>query len=65
MRRTPQNKKLAPDSLKGSQAEEKTPSDDPVGQLARTCPECGGLMVTAVCKLRCNRCHYYESCSDF
>ena len=38
---------------------------DPVDALARTCPNCGATMVEAKCELRCERCGYFQSCSEF
>ena len=29
-----------------------------------SCPNCNADLVGISCKLRCNRCRYFESCSD-
>jgi hypothetical protein len=31
----------------------------------RFCPQCGRELINEKCKLRCPRCHYFMSCSDF
>jgi len=31
----------------------------------RWCPRCGNELHNEKCKLRCPRCHYFMSCSDF
>jgi Zn finger protein HypA/HybF involved in hydrogenase expression len=31
----------------------------------RWCPRCGHELENHKCKLRCPRCHYFMSCSDF
>ena len=31
----------------------------------RWCPQCGHELHNEKCKLRCPRCHYFMSCSDF
>ncbi len=31
----------------------------------RWCPRCGHELHNEKCKLRCPRCHYFMSCSDF
>jgi ribosomal protein S27AE len=35
------------------------------GEHWRFCPQCGHEMINEKCKLRCSRCHYFMSCSDF
>ncbi len=35
------------------------------GEHWRFCPQCGHELVNEKCKLRCPRCHYFMSCSDF
>ena len=32
---------------------------------ASRCPRCGHELHNEKCKLRCPRCHYFMSCSDF
>lgn len=39
-------------------------SDGP-GEYWRWCPRCGHELHNEKCKLRCPRCHYFMSCSDF
>src|SRR4051812_2683829 len=47
--------------LENSEADlEKTP-----GEHWRWCPQCGHELHNEKCKLRCPRCHYFMSCSDF
>ncbi len=42
------------------------PSDKNVsGEHWRFCPQCGHELINEKCKLRCARCHYFMSCSDF
>ncbi|MFN3408616.1 MAG: hypothetical protein ACK45B_06460 [Limisphaerales bacterium] len=45
------------------------PEDDraklSVGEYWRWCPVCGHELHNQKCKLRCPRCHYFMSCSDF
>ncbi len=41
------------------------PVPDAHEALERTCPNCGADMHSQSCKLRCPRCGYYKSCSDF
>ena len=35
------------------------------GEHWRFCPQCGQELINEKCKLRCPRCHYFMSCSDF
>jgi hypothetical protein len=35
------------------------------GEHWRYCPQCGHELINEKCKLRCPRCHYFMSCSDF
>jgi ribosomal protein S27AE len=35
------------------------------GEHWRLCPQCGQELINEKCKLRCPRCHYFMSCSDF
>lgn len=39
-------------------------SEEP-GEYWRWCPRCGQELQNEKCKLRCTRCHYFMSCSDF
>jgi NADH pyrophosphatase NudC (nudix superfamily) len=36
-----------------------------IGEYWRWCPRCGHELHNEKCKLRCPRCHYFMSCSDF
>jgi exosome complex RNA-binding protein Csl4 len=36
-----------------------------MGEYWRWCPRCGHELHNEKCKLRCPRCHYFMSCSDF
>ena len=36
-----------------------------VGEHWRWCPRCSHELHNEKCKLRCPRCHYFMSCSDF
>jgi len=38
---------------------------DVSGEHWRYCPQCGHELINEKCKLRCPRCHYFMSCSDF
>jgi DNA-directed RNA polymerase subunit RPC12/RpoP len=38
---------------------------DIAGEHWRFCPRCGHELINEKCKLRCPRCHYFMSCSDF
>jgi hypothetical protein len=42
-----------------------TPADGAAGEYWRWCPQCGHELHNEKCKLRCPRCHYFMSCSDF
>jgi hypothetical protein len=35
------------------------------GEHWRFCLQCGHELINEKCKLRCPRCHYFMSCSDF
>ena len=35
------------------------------GEYWRWCPRCSAELQNEKCKLRCPRCHYFMSCSDF
>lgn len=41
------------------------PADEPAGEHWRFCLRCGHELINEKCKLRCPRCHYFMSCSDF
>jgi len=38
---------------------------DGAGEYWRWCPRCSAELHNEKCKLRCPRCHYFMSCSDF
>lgn len=40
-------------------------NEDTSGEHWRFCPRCGHELINEKCKLRCPRCHYFMSCSDF
>jgi len=42
-----------------------TSSETNSGEHWRWCPRCGHELHNEKCKLRCPRCHYFMSCSDF
>jgi len=39
--------------------------EENAGEHWRFCPQCGHELVNEKCKLRCPRCYYFMSCSDF
>jgi Zn finger protein HypA/HybF involved in hydrogenase expression len=44
----------------------RLPSGEAIsGEHWRYCPQCGHELINEKCKLRCPRCHYFMSCSDF
>jgi hypothetical protein len=55
----------------GAEQTEKVPANEPptscnvTGEYWRWCPRCGAELHNEKCKLRCTRCHYFMSCSDF
>jgi hypothetical protein len=40
-------------------------SENASGEHWRYCLRCGHELINEKCKLRCPRCHYFMSCSDF
>jgi len=40
-------------------------SENISGEHWRFCLQCGHELINEKCKLRCPRCHYFMSCSDF
>lgn len=38
---------------------------DVIKEPWRWCPQCGTELINQKCKLRCPKCHYFMSCSDF
>jgi hypothetical protein len=53
-----------PDS-QPDQFSESDPGEAVAGEYWRWCPRCGHELHNEKCKLRCPRCHYFMSCSDF
>jgi Zn finger protein HypA/HybF involved in hydrogenase expression len=51
--------------LAESAAEQGTAFTEVQGQYWQWCPRCGHELHNEKCKLRCPRCHYFMSCSDF
>ena len=41
------------------------PSAENSGEHWRYCLQCGHELINEKCKLRCPKCHYFMSCSDF
>jgi hypothetical protein len=41
------------------------PLSESSGEHWRYCLRCGHELINEKCKLRCPRCHYFMSCSDF
>ena len=41
------------------------PAGNVSGEHWRFCLQCGHELINEKCKLRCPRCHYFMSCSDF
>ena len=41
------------------------PSPNSLEKIERTCPNCGAQLDEEKCKLKCPRCSYFKSCSDF
>jgi len=55
-------KKIEPEIEKS----ETRPSSESIsGEHWRFCLRCGHELINEKCKLRCPRCHYFMSCSDF
>jgi uncharacterized paraquat-inducible protein A len=61
--------KSQPDSVSSDDLHQDAcpaPSDQNIsGEHWRYCPQCGHELINEKCKLRCPRCHYFMSCSDF
>jgi hypothetical protein len=53
------------DSNKKTEADSCPLSSESVGEHWRFCLQCGHELINEKCKLRCPRCHYFMSCSDF
>jgi hypothetical protein len=59
---------LPPDSGNqnaGAPPEPENAGEQNVGEHWRYCPVCSHELINQKCKLRCPRCHYFMSCSDF
>jgi len=59
---------MPPDNSSATQIEAPVcpiDSTDGPGEYWRWCPRCGHELHNEKCKLRCPRCHYFMSCSDF
>lgn len=55
-----------PDSQPAREGPDVCPAGaDQSGEYWRWCPQCGHELHNEKCKLRCPRCHYFMSCSDF
>jgi len=54
-----------PDQSNEETPEPACPTGSETGEHWRYCPQCGQELVNEKCKLRCLRCHYFMSCSDF
>jgi len=57
-----------PEPAESDNARESTcplPPADGTGEHWRYCLQCGHELINEKCKLRCPRCHYFMSCSDF
>jgi hypothetical protein len=60
--------KLPPDlNSYGKTDQDSCPASSPniSGEHWRYCLQCGHELINEKCKLRCPRCHYFMSCSDF
>jgi len=55
-----------PGSCSATESKERDSScGETDGEYWRWCPRCGHELHNEKCKLRCPRCHYFMSCSDF
>jgi uncharacterized paraquat-inducible protein A len=61
---TSQNPGPEPTAPETREASPATANDGP-GEHWRWCPRCSHELHNEKCKLRCPRCHYFMSCSDF
>ncbi len=61
-----QKRRETPESLdRQNQQEPTTRLQVEPETLVLTCPNCGASLREDRCKLLCQRCHYYMSCSDY
>lgn len=58
-------KDTSPESNTEPQASASPDVCDISGEYWRWCPRCGTELHNEKCKLRCPKCHYFMSCSDF
>ncbi len=49
----------------GEVKRDRSPSLNYLEKIERTCPNCGAQLDEEKCKLKCPRCSYFKSCSDF
>jgi len=56
---------VKPDPALTGQDPATPPESDGPGEHWRWCPRCSHELHNEKCKLRCPRCHYFMSCSDF
>jgi hypothetical protein len=59
----PDKENTQPEIIDGSCPVSSGP--DIAGEHWRYCLRCGHELINEKCKLRCPRCHYFMSCSDF
>jgi hypothetical protein len=60
----PEQRNALPDNAPDATVCSLTAGEIP-GEYWRWCPRCGNELHNEKCKLRCPRCHYFMSCSDF
>jgi ribosomal protein S27AE len=48
-----------------SAARDGQPKTPDLEKIERTCPNCGAQLDEEKCKLKCPKCSYFKSCSDF
>jgi Zn finger protein HypA/HybF involved in hydrogenase expression len=69
MKSSKANFPLQPDLTSSEKIDQNScpaPSDKNIsGEHWRYCLQCGHELINEKCKLRCPRCHYFMSCSDF
>jgi hypothetical protein len=61
----PKPKQMTTTDQAGIDACPASSTKDISGEHWRYCPQCGHELINEKCKLRCPRCHYFMSCSDF
>jgi hypothetical protein len=65
LRVNPDQPRQSLDELPASPTACEFPEATASGEHWRWCPRCGHELHNEKCKLRCPRCHYFMSCSDF